>query len=74
VEKYLDNIAEMLEVDSVSLDDEFQKFDSWDSLTSLSIISVTKTLYGIAITVDDIVKAKTVGNLISFVTAKACEK
>lgn len=64
----------MLEVDSVSLDDEFQKFDSWDSLTSLSIISVTKTLYGIAITVDDIVKAKTVGNLISFVNAKACEK
>ena len=74
MEKYLDNIAEMLEVDSVSLDDEFQKFDSWDSLTALSIISVTKTIYGVIITTEDILKSKTVGNLISFVTAKVSEK
>lgn len=64
----------MLEVESLGLDDEFQKFDSWDSLTALSIISVTKTLCGVVITVEDIVRAKTVGNLISFVAAKVSEK
>jgi acyl carrier protein len=74
VEKYLDGIAEMLEVDSVKLDDEFQKFDSWDSLTALSIISITKTHYGVAITVDEIVRSKTIGNLITFLMAKVCEK
>jgi len=74
VDKYLENISEMLEVDSVVLDDEFQKFDSWDSLTALSIISVTKTLYGVSITVEDILKAKTIGNLIALVTVKVSEK
>ncbi len=72
--KYLENISEMLEVDSVVLDDEFQKFDSWDSLTALSIISVTKTHYGVSITVEDILKAKTIGNLIALVTVKLSEK
>lgn len=72
--KYLENISEMLEVDSVVLDDEFQKFDSWDSLTALSIIAVTKTIYGVTITLEDILKAKTVGNLIKFVAAKVSEK
>lgn len=74
MDKYVENIAEMLEVDSVALDDEFQKFDSWDSLTALSIISITKTLYGVTITVDDILKAITIGNLISLVTVKVSEK
>ncbi len=72
--KYLENISEMLEVDSVVLDDEFQKFDSWDSLTALSIITVNKTLYRVSRTVEDILKAKTIGNLIALVTVKLSEK
>lgn len=36
----LEKIAEILEVDQVSKNDELRSFDAWDSLTALSIIAL----------------------------------
>ena len=40
MENFLNQMAELLEVDSVNPQDEFISFDAWDSLTSLSIIAM----------------------------------
>ena len=68
--KYLDIVAEMLEVDSVELSDEFQSFDSWDSLAVLSIIAAVQSNYGVIISAKDISEAKTVEGLLAIIMGK----
>ena len=44
-EELLDKLAELLEVEQVSLNDELQSFDEWDSLTALSMIALADSEY-----------------------------
>ena len=63
MENFLDQMAELFEVDSVDLQDEVTSFEAWDSLTGLSIIALADDEYGITISVNDILEAKTIGGL-----------
>jgi len=63
MENFLEQMAELFEVDSVNLQDEVIAFDEWDSLTGLSIISLADDEYGIIISVNDILEAKTIQGL-----------
>ena len=63
MENFLEQMAELFEVDSVDLQDEVISFEAWDSLTGLSIISLADDEYGITISVNDILEAKTIGGL-----------
>ena len=63
MENFLEQMAELFEVDEVNLHDEVTSFDAWDSLTALSIIALADDQYGITITGDDILEAKTIGGL-----------
>lgn len=63
MENFLDQMAELFEVDSVDLKDEVVSFEAWDSLTGLSIIALADDEYGITISVNDILEAKTIGGL-----------
>ena len=63
MDQYLIKMAEILEVDSVTVDDEFDTFDVWDSLTILSIIVLISDDCKISLTQKQITEAKTVGNL-----------
>ena len=56
-------IAEILEVDSVNMNDKLNEFDSWDSLTILSIIAFASESYQIILSASDINVAGTVGGL-----------
>ena len=51
-EQLLDKLAEILEVDQVSLSDELESFDEWDSLTALSIIALADSNYNKKLTND----------------------
>ncbi len=63
-------IAEILEVDSVNMNDELIKFDSWDSLTILSIIAFASESYQIILSSVEINNARTVGGLKSLIESK----
>jgi len=56
-------IAEILEVDSVIMNDKLNEFDSWDSLTILSIIAFVSESYQIILSASEINGAGTVGGL-----------
>ncbi|WP_353170639.1 phosphopantetheine-binding protein [Flavobacterium sp.] len=66
-EQLLDKLAEILEVDQVSLSDELESFDEWDSLTALSIIALAHSDYNKKLTNDLIKEFKSINDLVSFI-------
>jgi acyl carrier protein len=70
MENFLNQMAELLEVDSVNSQDEITSFDAWDSLTSLSIIALADDEYSVTISAQDILNAKTVGGLFQLIQSK----
>jgi acyl carrier protein len=66
-EQLLDKLAEILEVDQVSLSDELESFDEWDSLTALSIIALVHSDYDKKLTNDLIKEFKSINDLVSFI-------
>ena len=63
MENFLEQMAELFEVDSVNLQDEITSFEEWDSLTGLSIIALADDEYNTSITVSQILEAKTIEGL-----------
>ena len=70
MENFLNQMAELLEVDSVNPKDEFTSFDSWDSLTSLSIIALVDDEFSVVISAQDILNAETIEGLYLFIKSK----
>jgi acyl carrier protein len=70
MENFLNQMAELLEVDSVNPQDEFISFDAWDSLTSLSIIAMADDEYSVNISAQEILNAKTIIGLYQFIQSK----
>jgi len=63
MEKFLEQIAEILEEEQVNLSDKLVNFDVWDSLTQLSIIAFADEEYGVTISAMEIKEAETVGGV-----------
>lgn len=70
MENFLEQMAELFEVDEVNLQDEVISFDAWDSLTGLSIIALADDEYGVTITANDILEAKTIEGLYELFNSK----
>jgi acyl carrier protein len=65
--KLIEQIAEILEVDTVTLDDELSCFDEWDSLTVLSIIALVDSDYNKTLSHNQLKQFVIVGDLVSFI-------
>lgn len=63
-------IAEILEVDSVCMDDQLTSFDCWDSLTILSIIALASETYHVTISAAEVNGAASVGGLKTLIQSK----
>lgn len=63
MENFLEQMAELLEVDSVNEVDTLKDFDAWDSLTQLSIIALGNEGYGVKITGNELQQTNTVEDL-----------
>ena len=63
MDNFNSQIALILEVESVDLNDELKSFEFWDSLSILSIIALASETYKVEITADDVNNAKTIGGL-----------
>ena len=70
MDKFLDEMAEILEEDQVGADDELDSFESWDSLAVLSVLAMADSDFGVTLTAEDANGAKTVGDLYTLILAK----
>lgn len=70
MEDFLEQIAEIMEVDSVNPSDELTSFEAWDSLTMLSIIALADDEYKVSLTNSEIADAKTIEGLSNLILSK----
>lgn len=63
MDEFLEQMAEILEVDTISVDDKLEDFDAWDSLTQLTIISLADENYGVTVSAKELRGAETIGGL-----------
>ena len=63
MENFDENIAEILEVDNIELNDVLSSFECWDSLTILSIIAFAGETYNVTLSAADINNSKTIAGL-----------
>lgn len=70
MDEFLEQLADIFEVDAVKDSDELDKFECWDSLTILSIIALTSEKFGKQLSNDEVRNAKTIGGLVSLINSK----
>lgn len=61
--KFYAEMAAILEVPTVKPDDIVIDFKLWDSLTELTVLAMLGSKFGVNLTGDDMVKARTAGEL-----------
>jgi acyl carrier protein len=70
MENFDNEIAEILEVESVEMTDILKEFECWDSLTILSIIALAGDNFNVTLSAADINNATTVGDLKSLIKSR----
>ena len=70
MEKYLEEMIEIMEVDSLNPADKLASFEVWDSLTTLSIIAMADEEFQVSLTNKEIFEAETVAGLYDLIMAK----
>jgi len=63
MENFRPLVSEVLEVDTVEMSDELKSFDSWDSLTILSIIAIVSDEFKVELTREEIENSDTIRGL-----------
>ena len=74
VRKSLSGIFEVVLNQPVQLTDKMtpDDIDNWDSLTNMTIISEIESQWGIKFKLRDIIRMKTVGDIIDTIIKKTC--
>jgi len=71
-ELFLKRFIETIErEDEVKMEDDFRNYEEWDSLASLSLVSMLDDEYGINIGHNELEKMKTVKDIYDFIMAKS---
>lgn len=71
MDDFLRRMAEVLEVPSVGLDDDFRSFDLWDSLTAFAIRVLIEQRYGRKVSAEELKAARTVRDLAALAGVEA---
>ena len=70
MEKFLEEMAEILEVDSVQPQDIFTEFETWDSLANLSVIALADSHYGVTISSLELKEVKDIAGIKQLIDSK----
>ena len=70
MENFNTEIAEILEVDSIDLNQELKSFECWDSLTILSIIAFAAEEFNVTLSNDEIDSLVSVADLKDLISGK----
>ena len=68
------SISEILEVPQVKMEDHLDSFDTWDSLTVLSIIAFCDSEFGVALSADEINASETIQGLKDLIDSRIALK
>lgn len=67
MEQFYEKLKDILEVDSIVLDDNLDDFEAWDSLSVLSIIALLDSDYGVRITANQLEEFETVKEIVDYI-------
>jgi acyl carrier protein len=70
MDEFLEQMADIFEVDTIHLDDRLEDFDAWDSLTQLTLISLADENYGVTISAGELRNSETIGGLKELIVNK----
>ena len=70
MEDFLEQMAEIFEVDTLNLTDVLDEFDAWDSLTQLTIIALASETYGVTISATELKNAETIEGVYKLIESK----
>jgi acyl carrier protein len=68
--KFYEELAQILEADQVEPAQELASFETWDSLAALSITASVRATYGVVLTSDDLKRSRTAGDLADLVSSR----
>jgi len=63
LQRFLEKLAEVLEVPSVSPDDDFRSVPMWSSLVGFSVMLMFDLEYGVGLTAEELKSMRTVRDL-----------
>jgi len=66
----LTEMVDILEVDAVKPEDKLRDFDSWDSLSALSVIAMAESRFGVNIAAQELKSVETVQSLYDLIQSK----
>lgn len=66
VQEFLDRLAEVLEVPSIGIDDDFRSVPMWSSLVGFSVMVMFDLEYGRGLAADELKGARTVRDLVRY--------
>ena len=66
-EEIIEKLCEILELDSINVKDDLENFDEWDSLTSLSLIAMADSDYGITLSNDIVESFVTIEDVVNYI-------
>lgn len=67
MQKFLSDVAEILEVDAVTPEFEFRNIRDWDSMKGFALLVLLENDYGRPMTIETFLSCRTVGDLAKFV-------
>jgi len=70
MEDFLEQMAEIFEIDTLNLTDVLDEFDAWDSLTQLTIIALASETYGVTISATELKNAETIEGVYKLIESK----
>ena len=70
MDRFYEQLAEVLEEDTVGPDDVLAKFEQWDSLTALSVVAMIDESYRVNVSAEELAGIRTAGQLEQLVAAK----
>ena len=73
MDRFYERLAAVLEEDTVGPDDVLAKFEQWDSLTALSVVSMIDEHYSVNISAEDLATSRTAGALEALVAARKAQ-
>ncbi len=71
MEQLISKMREILEVDTIEINDSLSSFDGWDSLTILMVIEFCSSEYGISLSADEIQNSQTIKGLKELIDSKS---
>lgn len=70
MENFILSIAELLEEETVELNDNLDSFEAWDSLTILSMIAFFDSEYNVQLSAEEIESSETISGIKKLVESK----